>query len=132
MSEKITEHIEELKEILEEGMKERGKILCVLDKHEVPNINNIIKDEALKRKNQAVAFAIKILEETNQKKKSHRKKEGGETKMKITDFAKEVTKYEALKKQVNIAQILEILKVINLLLKKKAEIDFYRIIRTLK
>jgi hypothetical protein len=52
--------------------------------------------------------------------------------MKITNFAKEITKYEGLKKQVNIAQISEILKVINLLLKKHAEIDFYKIIRTLK
>lgn len=52
--------------------------------------------------------------------------------MKITDFAKQVAEHEALKKQVNIAQISEILKVINLLLKKHAEIDFYKIIRTLK
>jgi hypothetical protein len=36
--------------------------------------------------------------------------------MRITDFAKKVTLGEGLKKQVNIAQILEILKVINKLL----------------
>ena len=35
--------------------------------------------------------------------------------MKITDFAVEVTKLEGKKKQVNIAQIKEILKVINIL-----------------
>ena len=33
--------------------------------------------------------------------------------MKITDFAKKVTDAEGLKKEVNIAQVLEILKVIN-------------------
>lgn len=33
--------------------------------------------------------------------------------MKINDLAKKVTKIEALKKQVNIAQILEILKALN-------------------
>jgi len=33
--------------------------------------------------------------------------------MKITDFAKKVTEGEGLKKQVNIAQTLEILKVVN-------------------
>jgi len=33
--------------------------------------------------------------------------------MKITDFAKKVTEFEGLKKQVNIAQIKEILKVMN-------------------
>lgn len=33
--------------------------------------------------------------------------------MKITNFAKLVTQHEALKKQVNIAQMMEILKVLN-------------------
>lgn len=33
--------------------------------------------------------------------------------MKINSFAKLITQHEALKKQVNIAQMLEILKVIN-------------------
>ena len=51
--------------------------------------------------------------------------------MKITDFAKLVSKHEANKKQVDIAQISEILKVINVLFKEKAEIDFYKMIRTL-
>ena len=45
--------------------------------------------------------------------------------MKITDFSVEVSKQEAGKKQVNIAQIKEILKVINKLLKGK----FYKLIR---
>jgi hypothetical protein len=35
--------------------------------------------------------------------------------MKITDFAVEVTKLEGKKKQVNIAQIMEVLKVVNIL-----------------
>ena len=52
--------------------------------------------------------------------------------MKITDFTKEITKNEALKKEVNIAQTAEIVKVINVILKKKAGIDFYKMIRTLK
>ena len=33
--------------------------------------------------------------------------------MKVTDFAKEVTVHEGLKKEINIAQILEILRVVN-------------------
>jgi hypothetical protein len=37
--------------------------------------------------------------------------------MKILKFAQQVTKREGLKKQVNIAQILEVLSVINTLLK---------------
>jgi hypothetical protein len=47
--------------------------------------------------------------------------------MKITDFAVEVTKIEGKKKQVNIAQIKEILKVINIL----TDGEFYKSIRKL-
>jgi hypothetical protein len=39
--------------------------------------------------------------------------------MKISDFALKVTKREAKKRQVSIAQILEILRIINRLLKGK-------------
>ena len=39
--------------------------------------------------------------------------------MKITTFSQEVAKVEGLKKQVNIAQIKEILKVVNNLLDKQ-------------
>ena len=45
--------------------------------------------------------------------------------MKITDFAKKITQYEGMKKQVNIAQILEVLKVLNKLL----DGDLYKLIR---
>jgi hypothetical protein len=45
--------------------------------------------------------------------------------MKISDFAREVTKLEGKKKQVNIAQIKEILKVINELTKG----EFYKMVR---
>lgn len=37
--------------------------------------------------------------------------------MKVTDFAKKVTEKEGLKEQVNIAQVMELLKVINTLTK---------------
>lgn len=43
----------------------------------------------------------------------HNHKEGD---MKVTEFAKEITKMEGLKKEVNIAQIAEILKCANQLL----------------
>jgi uncharacterized protein (DUF2267 family) len=45
--------------------------------------------------------------------------------MRITDFAKKVSKQEGLKKQVNIAQIMEILRVINRLL----DGELYKMIR---
>ena len=45
--------------------------------------------------------------------------------MKITDFASEVALEEGKKKEVNIAQIKEILKVINCLL----DGEFYKLIR---
>jgi len=45
--------------------------------------------------------------------------------MKITDFAVEVTKLEGGKKQINIAQVKEVLKVINKLLGGK----LYKLIR---
>ena len=45
--------------------------------------------------------------------------------MKITDFAKDKAKMEGNKKQVNIAQIKEILKVENILL----EGELYKLIR---
>lgn len=48
--------------------------------------------------------------------------------MKITVFAKKVAKREVGKKQVNIAQIMEILKVVNTL----TEGSLYKVIRGLK
>lgn len=36
--------------------------------------------------------------------------------MKVTEFAKEVTLAEGLKKQISIAQVMEVMKVINILL----------------
>ena len=48
--------------------------------------------------------------------------------MKVTEFAVEVTKLEGKKRQVNIAQIKEILRVINDL----THGDFYRMIKGLE
>ena len=45
--------------------------------------------------------------------------------MKLTDFAKEVCMIDGLKKQVNIAQVKEILKVVNKLL----EGGLYKLVR---
>ena len=47
--------------------------------------------------------------------------------MTVSKFAKKVTQKEGLKKQVNIAQILEILKVMNILTKNA----LYKLIRGL-
>ena len=47
--------------------------------------------------------------------------------MKITDFAKKVTLKEGLKKQISIAQILEVLKIIN----KFLDGQLYKLIRQL-
>jgi hypothetical protein len=47
--------------------------------------------------------------------------------MKINDFAKFITEFEGKKKQVNIGQVLEVLKVIN----KLTAGAFYKLIRTL-
>lgn len=47
--------------------------------------------------------------------------------MKLTEMAKKVSKIEALKKQVNIAQIAEILKAINAL----TDGAFYKLVRSL-
>lgn len=49
--------------------------------------------------------------------------------MTVNDFAVLITKKEKGKKEVNIAQIKEILKVVRSLLKGKAKIDIYSIIR---
>ena len=45
--------------------------------------------------------------------------------MRITEFAKRVTDLEGKKKEVNIAQVMEILRVIN----KLSGGDFYKLIR---
>lgn len=49
--------------------------------------------------------------------------------MKITQFAVLLTKQEGLKKQVNVAQMSEILKVQAKMLKQMAGIDLYKTIR---
>ncbi len=49
--------------------------------------------------------------------------------MNINDFAVEITKEEKGKKQVSIAQVKEILKVIRILLKNEADLDIYTAIR---
>jgi len=48
--------------------------------------------------------------------------------MKITDFAKKVAKLEGKKKEISIAQISEVLKVINTLFAG----EFYKLIRKMK
>lgn len=48
--------------------------------------------------------------------------------MKVTEFAREVTLREGLNKSVSIAQVLEILKIVNTLLNG----DLYKLIRNLK
>lgn len=48
--------------------------------------------------------------------------------MKITEFAKLITEFEGKKKQVNIAQVLEILRIIN----KLTIGAFYKLIKTIK
>lgn len=47
--------------------------------------------------------------------------------MKVTVFAKEVTKQEGLKKQISIAQVMEVLRVVNKLLGGA----LYKLIRSL-
>ncbi len=52
--------------------------------------------------------------------------------MNINEFAKEVTKEEGGKKQVSIAQVKEILRIIKDLIKDYADVDIYKIIRKVK
>ena len=48
--------------------------------------------------------------------------------MKVTEFAKEVTLAEGLKKQISIAQVMEVLKIVNVLLSG----TLYQDIRSIK
>lgn len=57
----------------------------------------------------------------------HMARTKSEVQMDINTFAKQVTAYEGLKKQVNIAQVKEVLKVVNKLMAGA----LYKIIRAL-
>ena len=49
--------------------------------------------------------------------------------MKVTKFAQLICKEEGKKKEVSIAQVMEVLKVINGLLKRLINVDLYFLIR---
>ena len=54
-----------------------------------------------------------------------RREEGRRSRMKVTDFSEEVTKKEGLKKSISIAQIKEVLRIANQMLKG----ELYKLIR---
>lgn len=58
----IEKDMKEIKKILEESMKERGKLLNILDSDKVPKIQIPMREQELKRKNEALQSALKCME----------------------------------------------------------------------